>query len=149
PQPEAPGGDHTAPGGVRAGRRLGARPVRRVGYDAAGGEGPRAFGDRCRNREGLLRTGSPAAGAGRVATLAAEGCQDGRGGFVRGVRTMALLTVKAAAARLGCSPALVYLLCSERKLAHFRLGGTIRLEESDLDAFLAGCKVEANSLHED
>ena len=62
---------------------------------------------------------------------------------------MALLTVKAAAARLGCSPALVYLLCSERKLAHFRLGGTIRLEESDLDAFLAECKVEANSLHED
>jgi excisionase family DNA binding protein len=62
---------------------------------------------------------------------------------------MALLTVKAAAARLGCSPALVYLLCSERKLAHFRLGGTIRLEESDLDAFLAECKIEAHSLRED
>jgi excisionase family DNA binding protein len=68
------------------------------------------------------------------------------------MRTMALLTVKAAAARLGCSPALVYLLCAERKLAHVRLGtarGTIRVEEADLEAFLVGCKVEAHSLHED
>jgi excisionase family DNA binding protein len=65
---------------------------------------------------------------------------------------MALLTVKEAAERLGCSAALVYLLCSERKLAHVRLGtarGTIRVEEADLEAFLVGCKVEAHSLHED
>ncbi len=64
---------------------------------------------------------------------------------------MALLTVKAAAARLGCSPALVYLLCAERKLAHVRLGtarGTIRVEEADLEAFLADCKVEAHAISE-
>ena len=62
------------------------------------------------------------------------------------------LSVKEVAARLGCSPALVYLLCSERKLAHFRLGtarGTLRVEETDLEAFVAVCKVEAHSLSED
>lgn len=65
---------------------------------------------------------------------------------------MALLTVKEAAERLGCPPALVYLLCAERKLAHVRLRtarGTIRVEEADLETFLAGCKVEAHSLPED
>jgi excisionase family DNA binding protein len=64
---------------------------------------------------------------------------------------MALLTVKAAAARLGCSPALIYLLCTERRLAHVRLGtrrGTIRIAEEDLDAFVQGCKVNANALPE-
>ena len=64
---------------------------------------------------------------------------------------MALLNVKEVAARLGCSAALVYLLCSERKLAHVRLraSGTIRVEESDLEALIAECKVEAHSLPED
>jgi excisionase family DNA binding protein len=65
---------------------------------------------------------------------------------------MALLSVREVAARLDCSQALVYLLCSERKLAHVRLGtarGTIRVEEADLEAFLAGCKVEAYSIVED
>ena len=44
---------------------------------------------------------------------------------------MKLLTVREAAERLGCSEALVYLLCSERRLPHVRLGtgrGTIRIQ---------------------
>lgn len=57
------------------------------------------------------------------------------------------LTVKQAAARAGVSPALVYQWTSaERRLRHMRVGrrgrrGRIRIDEADLDAFLAALKV--------
>jgi excisionase family DNA binding protein len=49
---------------------------------------------------------------------------------------MKLLAVRESAARLGCSEALVYLLCVERRLPHVRLGtgsGTIRIAEDDIN----------------
>jgi excisionase family DNA binding protein len=61
------------------------------------------------------------------------------------------LTPREAARRAGCSLSLIYQLCDERRLPHYRLGGRgrrgrILIEESDLDAFLAGCRVEADAL---
>ncbi len=58
-----------------------------------------------------------------------------------------MLTVKAAADRLGVSAALVYGWVSAGVLAHYRVGlpgtrGAIRIAEADLDAFLAGCRRE-------
>ncbi len=60
------------------------------------------------------------------------------------------MTVKEAARRLGLSPSLIYQLCNERLLPHYRLGGkgkrgAIRIEEADLSAFLASCRQEAKS----
>lgn len=62
---------------------------------------------------------------------------------------MKLLTVRESAGRLGCSEALVYLLCSQRKLLHVRLGtgrGTIRIPEEELEGFLKNCRIDAHSL---
>jgi excisionase family DNA binding protein len=64
----------------------------------------------------------------------------------------AVLTVKQAATRLGVSPSLVYAWCEEHMLPHYRMGGKgkrgkILIEESALDAFLQGCKVEAGASH--
>lgn len=62
---------------------------------------------------------------------------------------MKLLTVRESARRLGCSEALVYLLCSQRKLPHVRLGtgrGTIRISEEELEGFLKNCRIDAHSL---
>ena len=61
---------------------------------------------------------------------------------------MAKLTIKDAADRSGMSTSLLYQLCAERRLPHFRLGregkrGKILIEEADLKAFLATCRVEA------
>src|SRR6516225_2379257 len=64
-------------------------------------------------------------------------------------RPMKLLTVRESAGRLGCSEALVYLLCSERRVAHVRLGtgrGTIRIAEEELDEFLKNSRIDAHSL---
>ena len=60
------------------------------------------------------------------------------------------LTIKQAAVRAGVSTKLVYQWCDERRLAHFRLGGSgkrgrIIIEDGDLDTFLKGCRVEAGS----
>jgi excisionase family DNA binding protein len=60
---------------------------------------------------------------------------------------MALLTVAQAAERACVSPSLIYEWCSSGVLPHLRLGkpgkrGCIRIADSDLDGFLAGCKVE-------
>jgi excisionase family DNA binding protein len=57
------------------------------------------------------------------------------------------LTVKQAAAKAGVSPSQIYQWCAERRLVHYRFGGrgrrgSIRIEDSDLDAFLASCRVE-------
>lgn len=49
-----------------------------------------------------------------------------------------MLTAKAAAERLGISLALVYELCSTRRLRHERYGlgrGTIRIPEEALEEF--------------
>ena len=57
-----------------------------------------------------------------------------------------MLTPKQAAARAGVSPSLVYSWVEGRLLPHYRLGakgkrGKILIDESDLAAFLAGCRV--------
>lgn len=57
-----------------------------------------------------------------------------------------MLTPVQAARRAGVSPSLIYQLCAERRLAHFRIGGGGRrgkllIGEEDLDAFLASCRV--------
>ena len=57
---------------------------------------------------------------------------------------MKLLSVKEAAAQLGISPALVYELCSVRKLRHERHGlgrGTIRIPEDALEEYRRGVTV--------
>jgi excisionase family DNA binding protein len=56
------------------------------------------------------------------------------------------LTPKQAAARHGLSVSLIYQLCSERRLRHFRCGGKgrrgkILIEEEDITAFLLSCEV--------
>jgi excisionase family DNA binding protein len=57
------------------------------------------------------------------------------------------LKVKEAAARANVSPGLIYELCALNILPHIRIGkpgtrGCIRIEEADLDAFLASRKRE-------
>jgi len=62
---------------------------------------------------------------------------------------MKLLTVRESAERLGCSGALVYLLCSEQRLLHVRLGtgrGTIRVAEDDINGFVKSCRIDAQGL---
>ena len=61
---------------------------------------------------------------------------------------MAKVTIKQAAEQSGISTSLLYQICSERRLPHFRLGrdgkrGKILIEESDLIAFLEMARVEA------
>ena len=63
---------------------------------------------------------------------------------------MAKVTIKQAAERTGMSTSLLYQICGERRLPHFRLGrdgkrGKILIEEADLDAFLAASRVEAGA----
>ena len=55
-----------------------------------------------------------------------------------------MLTVKAAAERLGVSPALIYALVSARKIRHERHGlrrGAIRIPEEALDEYRSRCTV--------
>jgi excisionase family DNA binding protein len=57
-----------------------------------------------------------------------------------------MLTVKAAAVRMGISESLVYALCACGSLPHIRIGrpgsrGCIRLTEADIQEFLASQKV--------
>jgi excisionase family DNA binding protein len=59
------------------------------------------------------------------------------------------LCVKQAAARAGVSASLVYEWCRDRLVPHYRCGakgrrGKVLIEESDLDAFLSACKVNAD-----
>ena len=61
------------------------------------------------------------------------------------------LSPKEAADHLGVSVQLVYQWCHERRLTHFRFGGQgkrgrISIEESDLLAFWASLRVEADSI---
>lgn len=51
-----------------------------------------------------------------------------------------MLTVSQVAARMAVSPSLVYQLIDSGKLGHHRIGngrGTIRVSESDLEAYLS------------
>lgn len=63
---------------------------------------------------------------------------------------MPLLKVQQVAERLGVSASLVYQLCAEGVLAHFRLGGKdkrgrVMVDESDLTAFMENCRREASA----
>ncbi len=62
-----------------------------------------------------------------------------------------LLTVKGAAERIGVSESLVYQWVEERRIAHYRLGGSgrrgkIGFRPADLDAFITSLRVEATCL---
>jgi excisionase family DNA binding protein len=57
------------------------------------------------------------------------------------------LTPKQAAEKALVSLSLIYLWCQDGVLVHYRFGrpgkrGRIRIEDSDLEAFLATCKKE-------
>jgi len=61
------------------------------------------------------------------------------------------LTPKAAAKKAGVSVQLIYVLISERRIPFFCFGGEGKrgryfIEDTDLDAFIASCKVEAGQL---
>jgi excisionase family DNA binding protein len=65
------------------------------------------------------------------------------------VEAFLMLTPAEAADRLGVSLSLIYQLCAERRLPHYRIGGDRRrgkivIDEKDLDAFLAGCRVHGD-----
>jgi excisionase family DNA binding protein len=58
-----------------------------------------------------------------------------------------MITAKQAAERLGVSDSLIYEWCAQGLLKHYRFGGKgrrgcIRIEEADLDAFLAASRHE-------
>jgi excisionase family DNA binding protein len=62
---------------------------------------------------------------------------------------MNYLTAKQVAERLQVSSKVIYQLCSERKIAHIRIGtgrGTIRITEAALQEFLEGCEVKRYSV---
>lgn len=67
---------------------------------------------------------------------------------------MAKLSPKQAAKRAGVSPSLIYLLCAERRLKHFRIGGEGRrgkllIDEEDLDRFMESCRVDDDEAADD
>jgi len=53
------------------------------------------------------------------------------------------MTVSEAAKRIGISASKLYQLVSARHIAHYRVGGKIIFSESDVDAYLATCRVGA------
>jgi excisionase family DNA binding protein len=53
-----------------------------------------------------------------------------------------MYTLKEAAARIGISRPKLYQLVEQRKLSHYRVGGKILFSDSDLDEYLASCRVE-------
>jgi excisionase family DNA binding protein len=60
-----------------------------------------------------------------------------------------MLTIQQAAERIGVSDSLLYELCSQGLLPHYRFGrkgkrGKILIEEADLQAFLARCRQDAH-----
>ena len=55
---------------------------------------------------------------------------------------MALLSVEEAAARLGTSPRFIRRLIAERRIAFTKLGRHVRIDTTDLDAFVAAGRVE-------
>ncbi len=56
------------------------------------------------------------------------------------------MNIREAAVRLEVKPSTVYQLCSAGRLPHVRIGvgrGTIRISESDVEAYLRSARVEA------
>ena len=51
-----------------------------------------------------------------------------------------------AARRLGITPRTLYRLIDEGQLPAYKLGRVIRLQESDVDAFIAASRIEPGSL---
>jgi excisionase family DNA binding protein len=51
------------------------------------------------------------------------------------------MSVKDAASKLGVSPSKVYELVSQRRLAHYRIGGKILFEDADVEAYRQSCRV--------
>src|SRR5262249_36837626 len=71
-------------------------------------------------------------------------CREARG-FQAESRTMGILTVKQAAERLQVAATTIYNLCARKVLRHIRVGrgrGTIRIRQTDLDAFLEVATVQ-------
>lgn len=65
--------------------------------------------------------------------------------------TSHLMSVKEAASIMGITPPAVYDLCRSGRLAHYRMGtkgGCIKISASDLEAYVAACRVEAGARHE-
>ena len=63
---------------------------------------------------------------------------------------MSLLSVREAARHAGVSESLIYQLCDERRLPHYRPGGKgkrgkILIDPRDLDAFMASCRIAAEA----
>lgn len=59
-----------------------------------------------------------------------------------------LLTVRQASNKTGISLSLLYTLCSEGRLPHYRIGaggrrGKVMIDEEDLHVFLTICRVMA------
>ena len=54
-----------------------------------------------------------------------------------------LLTPNDVAERLGISRSGVYRLTERRVIPFFKVGGSLRFQTSDLDAYLAGCRIES------
>ena len=53
-----------------------------------------------------------------------------------------LLTVEEAAERLGTSVRFVRRLVTERRIAYVKVGRHVRLDSGDVEAFIAGSRVE-------
>ena len=57
-----------------------------------------------------------------------------------------LMTVKQAMQKTGISQSLLYALCGEGRLPHYRIGtggrrGKVMIDEDDLSAFLSRCRI--------
>ena len=57
-----------------------------------------------------------------------------------------LLTVEQAAERLGTSVRFVRRLISERRIPFIKVGRYVRIAASDVEAFIAAGRVEANTV---
>ncbi|HTW20462.1 MAG TPA: helix-turn-helix domain-containing protein [Mycobacteriales bacterium] len=56
---------------------------------------------------------------------------------------MTLLTVDQAAAYLGTGPRFIRRLIAEKRIPYVKLGSKVRLEDTDLDAFVSAGRIEA------
>lgn len=56
------------------------------------------------------------------------------------------LSTKEAARRLGITPRTLYRFVDQGALTAYRFGRVIRLQQSDVDAYIETCRVEPGSL---
>ena len=75
-------------------------------------------------------------------------------GFERVSSEAFMLTVKEAGKLASLSPALIYQLCREQRLVHYRFGtegkrGKILIDPKDLEQFMRQCRVERHPLLDD